>query len=173
MKILFLLFITTSLSGCAVPNIVSDITKQVITSKEQEQAQKKAIIATMNQYIDAINSDNRKLLAKLSKHNAMSYSVREMENGGYTTRERPQSYYLDINREKGPQVKERIWTPTVLVNDQIAILWAPYDYYVEGTFSHCGINAFNFIKENGHWLITNTSWSVQKSNCEVSPLGEP
>jgi len=171
MKIIYLTIIATFLSGCAVPNIVANITDQVVASKEQEQAQKKAIINTMNQYIDAINSDNRKLLAKLSKHNAMSYSVRETENGNYITRERPQSYYLDVNRKNGPQVKERIWTPTVLVNEQIAILWAPYDYYVEGKFSHCGINAFNFIKENGEWLITNTSWSVQKSNCEVSPLG--
>jgi len=171
MKIIFLLVIATFLSGCAVPNIVANITNQVLTGKEQEQVQRKAVINVMNQYIDAINSDNREVIAKLSMHNAMSYSSRETENGDYITRERPQSYYLDVNRKKGPQVKERIWTPTVLVSEQIAILWAPYDYHVEGQFSHCGINAFNFIKENGKWMITNTSWSVQKSNCEVSPLG--
>ncbi len=48
MRIIYLLLIAIFLSGCAVPNIVAEITNQVITGKEKEEVQKKAVINTMD-----------------------------------------------------------------------------------------------------------------------------
>lgn len=185
MKFICLFIVLVILNGCAVPAIVMEITSDIVAEnlaeKQQEREKKQAaieakqdIIDSMHQYVEAINADNRQLLTKLSKKNAMTYTGKQREQGEFTSGEITLSYYLDINRTKRTQVKvdifEKSWKQTFLLDNQIAMLWAPYDFYIAGKLSHCGINAFNFIKDEGKWLVTNASWSVQKTDCDVSSL---
>ena len=74
---------------------------------------------------------------------------------------------------EGPALLERAWNPTILIRRDIATFWAPYDFHVNGSFSHCGIDSFQLIKQQGQWFLTNLSWTVERENCEVSPLGPP
>jgi hypothetical protein len=66
---------------------------------------------------------------------------------------------------------ERIWQPIVHVHPPIAVVWAPYDFHVDGVFSHCGVNNFQFLRVDGAWKVTNASWTVEKEGCAPSPLG--
>ncbi|MGH7572979.1 MAG: nuclear transport factor 2 family protein, partial [Gemmatimonadota bacterium] len=61
--------------------------------------------------------------------------------------------------------------PTVLVHPPIAVVWAPYDFHVEGVFSHCGIDLFEMLEIDGEWKMTNASWTVETEGCEPSALG--
>ncbi len=153
------------LCGCTTSQKLMNTKPLIQTEKNNISKHKQEVINTLNQYINAINTDNRSLLAKLSRHEFMTYSRREGEDESYTTRIRPQSYYLDMNREKGSTVLERISSPHVSANEQLAIAWAPYEFNIEGKFSHCGINAFTFIKENDMWKVVSANWTVRKSDC--------
>lgn len=65
---------------------------------------------------------------------------------------------------------ERSWNPQVKLQDGIATVWSPYDFYVDGRFSHCGINAVSLLHTNSGWKIANIVFSVTKA-CDESPLG--
>jgi hypothetical protein len=60
----------------------------------------------------------------------------------------------------------------VLVNDLMAVFWAPYDFYIDGEFSHCGVDVFDLIKLDGQWKLANSMYTVISSGCPKSPLGE-
>jgi hypothetical protein len=135
-------------------------------AKVEKEKRDKEILASMNQYIEALNTDNRELLSKLSKHKFMANSKRVEVSGSYITRGRPQSYYLDEPRNKSSIVHEKIWNPKVSSNDQLASVWAEYGFHIEGKFFHCGVNAFTFIKEEGIWKVVSANWTIQKSNCD-------
>ena len=68
---------------------------------------------------------------------------------------------------------ERIWTPIVHIDGDLASAWTPYDFYVDGEFHHCGVNSFNLIRTEAGWRIAAVVYSMETENCPTSPLGPP
>jgi hypothetical protein len=66
---------------------------------------------------------------------------------------------------------ERSWSPQVRVHKGIATFWAPYDFWIDGTFSHCGIDSFELVKTGGAWKLTSGIYTVERERCAPSPLG--
>jgi hypothetical protein len=48
---------------------------------------------------------------------------------------------------------ERIQFEHILVDGPLASVWAPYDFYFNHKFSHCGINHFVMARLEGEWKI--------------------
>jgi hypothetical protein len=61
---------------------------------------------------------------------------------------------------------ERMWDQLVLVHPPIAAVWAPYDFRIDGAFSHCGINFFQLFHVDGEWKLTNATWTVERDGCD-------
>jgi len=54
----------------------------------------------------------------------------------------------------------------IIQNDLLAQVWTPYEFYLDETFSHCGVNAFQMIKtENEGWQILNLTDTRIKEGC--------
>jgi hypothetical protein len=69
---------------------------------------------------------------------------------------------------------ERGFAPTVHVSGPLAMVWLPYDFYVNGKWSHCGVDAFTLLKSDGRWRIASLVWSVeQPPACSRHPHGPP
>jgi hypothetical protein len=71
------------------------------------------------------------------------------------------------------QLLERMWSPQVRVHAGIASLWAPYDFWLNGAFSHCGIDSFDLVKTPGGWKLAGGTYTVEREGCAPSPLGPP
>jgi hypothetical protein len=52
------------------------------------------------------------------------------------------------------------------------VFWAPYDFYIDGEFSHCGVDVFDLIQLEGQWKLANSMYTVIRNDCPKSPLGE-
>lgn len=71
-------------------------------------------------------------------------------------------------------VIERGFRPDVRINGPVAIVWYPYDLYLKGAWSHCGVDIFTLIKNEGRWRIATMAWSAeQPPTCEKHPVGPP
>ena len=68
---------------------------------------------------------------------------------------------------------ERMWTPQVRVHKGLASVWAPYDFWIDRAFSHCGIDSFELVNTAGRWKLTGGSYTVEREGCSPSPLGAP
>jgi hypothetical protein len=66
-----------------------------------------------------------------------------------------------------------MWKPKVLEQGSIAVVWADYDFHLNGKFSHCGIDAINLVKAEKSWKIAGIVFSKTVSGCGPSPLGPP
>lgn len=51
------------------------------------------------------------------------------------------------------QIEERIHDPLVRVDNDLAVVWAPFDFLVDGKVNHCGTDLFNLVRVDGKWLI--------------------
>jgi hypothetical protein len=70
----------------------------------------------------------------------------------------------------GHEYVER-WTaePTVLIRGPIAVVWGEYEFWIDGKFSHCGVDSVDLVKVNGEWKIANFMWTVETENCLTAP----
>lgn len=73
----------------------------------------------------------------------------------------------------GRKMLERMWQPQVRVHKGIATVWAPYDFWLDGAFSHCGIDSFELVKTADGWKLTGGTYTVEREGCAPSPLGAP
>ncbi|HZY33011.1 MAG TPA: nuclear transport factor 2 family protein [Rhodanobacter sp.] len=79
--------------------------------------------------------------------------------------------YLDKLGKHKEAFRERIWDARVTVQGNLAQVWAPYDFHLDGKLSHCGIDSFSLARNADGWRVVGVSYTVQKVGCAPSPLG--
>lgn len=61
--------------------------------------------------------------------------------------------FVDHVKPGKSRIEERIRDPQVRVDDNIAVVWAPYVFLLDGKPHHCGTDVFNLVRVDGRWLI--------------------
>jgi hypothetical protein len=64
---------------------------------------------------------------------------------------------------------EPIWDVRIEQDGPLAQVWAHYAFYLGTKFSHCGVDAFQLVKENGAWKIFHLTDTRQREGCNVPP----
>jgi hypothetical protein len=80
--------------------------------------------------------------------------------------------YLQRLAGRKENVRERFSTPEVRIHGRIAVVGTPYDFWIDGRFSHCGVDAFDFVKTEEGWKIAGGIYTVERTGCTPS-LGPP
>lgn len=60
------------------------------------------------------------------------------------------------------QIEERIHDPLVRIDNDLAVVWAPFDFLVDGKVDHCGTDLFNLVRADGKWLIASVADTGRK-----------
>ncbi len=76
-----------------------------------------------------------------------------------------QSIAVRVDTIKKELLRERYWDGKIITDGNIATVWAPYDFYLNGAFSHCGVDLFYLVKENMSWRIAHFGYTRNK-NCK-------
>jgi hypothetical protein len=50
-------------------------------------------------------------------------------------------------------MEERIHDPLVRIDHDLAVVWAPFEFLVDGKKDHCGTDLFNVVHADGRWVI--------------------
>jgi hypothetical protein len=95
---------------------------------------------------------------------------RPKPEGGVELLARPNTYWSDPKNKDPRSHRERYWSPTVHIRGGIAQVWAPYEFWIDGKTSHCGIDTFDMVKVDGRWRVANAMWTVEPDACaELRP----
>ncbi len=60
---------------------------------------------------------------------------------------------------------EQIYDVQVRVDGNIAQVWAPYTFYLDGKVSHCGINAIDLLNDGTGWRVTQVADTRRRESC--------
>lgn len=60
---------------------------------------------------------------------------------------------------------ERLIEPHVHVAGDIAMIWSRYEFEIDGRFTHCGIDHFDLVRQDGRWRVLNLTWTQQTQGC--------
>jgi hypothetical protein len=62
---------------------------------------------------------------------------------------------------------EEIWNLQIQIDGDFAQAWCDYAFYLDKTFSHCGVDAFHLHKGKDGWKIFHLADTRRKTGCEV------
>ncbi len=60
---------------------------------------------------------------------------------------------------------ERLLDYSIQVDGTMANAWTPYEFWLNGNFSHCGVNSFQLFNDNGQWKIIYLIDTRRRSTC--------
>jgi len=128
-----------------------------------------AILSVVDRFMDAVSNNDAALFSEIRLEGGFTIVERPGESGGTLVTRR---VFKPDGGRRGAY-RERYWDPTVLVRGSIAVVWTPYEFWIDGKTTHCGIDVFDMLKERGVWRIANAMWTVEPDACAALRPADP
>ncbi len=147
------------------------LSTHLFAQTEATDAERAAVLSTVDAFFTALASSDRAGLENTTYMGSVFVASTMDSAGQVSNSARTRRDFIAALSDRRASRLERYWNPTVLVRDGIALFWAPYDFHIDGDFSHCGIDSFQLLRSEGRWKIASSSYTIQRENCEPGPLG--
>lgn len=135
-------------------------------------ADRAAVLQVVQEFFDALHAKDGGRLRAICQPGAQLTSGRPAP-AGYALRQRPIETDAAHFAESKDAYLERMWSPTVHIDGRIAVVWARYDFHLNGKFSHNGTDCFTLLKTDPGWKIVGAAYSVEPGTKTENPAGPP
>ena len=95
--------------------------------------------------------------------NAMLH-ISQVKPEGNVVREVPATKFIqNVMTRKPGDMDERVlsWGP-ILIDQEIATAWVPYEFYFNGKFTHKGVDVFIFVKSGNEFKIKTLLYNMHQ-----------
>jgi hypothetical protein len=111
--------------------------------------EERAVLATLSALFEAISSRDEAVMREILLPEGMSTHVRDGRVLHLRFEDLPGQWTAGT-----VHAEERIGEPLIRVDENIAVVWVPYDVYVDGEAHHWGTNIVSFCKQDERWRIS-------------------
>jgi ketosteroid isomerase-like protein len=118
---------------------------------------------------DAVLAPVHALFDGLSHHDAAAFraaalpgTVFILMRDGKPTKTTVEAFADHVAKLDKTPVEEHIHDPLVKIDNDLAVVWAPFDFLVNGKVDHCGTDLFNLVKSDGKWRIAGVADTSRK-----------
>jgi len=120
----------------------------------------KEVVASLQGVLDGLAArDRNKIAAQLLPGGSATL----MRNG--KPMQMPFDVFADRLSSPGSDAREeRIYDPIVHIDNNIAYIWARFDFRLNGKMDHCGTDSASLVKVDGRWLIASLS-DTSRTDC--------
>lgn len=134
-----------------------------IQAQNAEPSDEEAVKQSINQFFESLEKQDTALLKDIAFMEGQVWTLNLIND---PASHRSRFFGDDL---KGFDSKND-WLETPLsfeikIHKDIAMAWVPYEFRVNGDFSHCGIDIFTLMKKDGRWTIMTVAYSVEKEGC--------
>ncbi|KFF02317.1 nuclear transport factor 2 family protein [Chryseobacterium luteum] len=91
--------------------------------------------------------------------------LQSIAKDGTVKNENVQEFVTSVSRFSKDDLDERIIIDAVHTDGALASVFTPYSFYFKGTFSHCGANSFQLVRQQDGWKIQYIIDTRRKENC--------
>lgn len=138
------------------------------SSSTAQDAARQSVLDTVQRFFDALENKDGAALRDLHTAQGITHALRVRGDSAVVVA-RPHDAAIASITGSDASFLERMFDPVVHVDDHIAVVWTPYDFHVNGNFSHCGTDIFNLIRVRGDWKIASVTYTVEQEDCPDRP----
>ena len=136
-------------------SIILIITLIFALSLNAQMTEKEKVKETVIEFFDAFHKQDTTLLKAMAKGNIKLQSISVNKEGETVLTE--SDYFQFIHNiasiPKDRTFEEKILDFTINIDGNMANAWTPYEFWYQEKLSHCGVNSFQLMKEEGKWKI--------------------
>src|SRR5690606_26672084 len=107
-------------------------------------------VDVVNLFFESLNSASSAGMRKVVSENC---SLQSVIDGKLHSGNMSDFYSMLDNKKKETVFEEKIYQVKWMKDGDLAMVWAPYKFYVNSSFSHCGVNLFTLTALAGEWKI--------------------
>jgi hypothetical protein len=136
----------------------------IFSAQAQSGKDAQQVLSLVQQFFDALEEQDTASLREMFLKDAHNYAVWKMKDSVVVRGQTP----AGIRFKADQIIKERMReaSTVVKVEGNIAMVWAPYDLWVNDIFSHCGVDVFTMINSSQGWKIASVSYTIEKVKCK-------
>ena len=134
---------------------------------ETSSAQVKNVIST---FFDGLHKGDSTLLKSTLHKNIKIQTTFTNKKGEKQLRTQSKENLLKGVASKKPSDEyfEKLLSYTIKIDGNLASVWTPYEFYLNGKFLHCGANSFQLFHNNGKWEIIYLVDMRRRGSCKAS-----
>jgi hypothetical protein len=128
-----------------------------------------AVLAVMKRLFDGMRTGDSAMV-RSTFHPKMSTMTTAVVKQGAPTADfgNLDGFTKAIGTPHAEAYDERTYNPEVRIDGTLATIWVEYSFFVGAKFSHCGIDAFQLVKEGTEWKIVAIADTRRKTGCRES-----
>lgn len=125
-----------------------------------------SVRSAVNQLFTAMKNADSTLLVSSFADSAILQTVIDRNGKVQIKTEAIADFASQVGKMEKNILDERIRFDVIRIDGALAIVWAPYQFYYKGKFSHCGADSFQLVRINGKWKIQYLIDTRRSQACE-------
>ncbi len=125
------------------------------TILSQENARKKEIKKVIETFFEGLHKGDSTIMKNTLHKNIKIQTTHITKKGEKKLETETRKKLLTIVANKKPEqvYLEKLLSYDIKIDGNLSSVWTPYEFYLNGDFSHCGTNSFQLFHNNGKWEI--------------------
>lgn len=123
-----------------------------------DSAEQQAVLAPIMQLFDGMAKRD----AAMIKKPLLSGGTMVLMRDGKPSQMTFDDFADRVGKPGTTHIQERIHDPLVRIDRDLAVVWAPFEFLVDGNVDHCGTDLFNLVRTDGKWIIASIADTGRK-----------
>jgi hypothetical protein len=117
-------------------------------------SQEKEVQKTIDDFFVGLNLKDTTTIRKQCYKDVIVQTILKTKQGNQLKTDNFNDFLISISAiPVEVKIEEKILDYKIEVDGNLAHVWTPYEFYVNGVLSHKGVNSFTLFKENFNWEI--------------------
>lgn len=135
----------------------------------QEKSQEEEIKNTIAIFFDGLYKGDSAII-KQTLHPEIKIQTTYTDKTGdkILVTETKEALFLAVSKKKPSDIyEEKLLSYDINIDGNLASVWTPYEFYINGDFSHCGANSFQLFHNGNEWEIIYLVDMRRRGNCDA------
>ncbi len=150
------------------PSILIIVALMLLVPTAWAQTEEDLIVETAQNVMTGINTGDEELIRSAMLPGSILISTGNREGIASTNVTTSEEFASRVG-SMSANFHERIFEYEIHIQQGVAVLWAQYDFHIEGTFSRCGIDTFTLVKSSEGWKVASLAYTVEQDGCKERP----
>ena len=116
--------------------------------------EEKAIKQSISVFFEGLQSSDTLKIQSVCHKEMKLQSITEKNTVGGLSYQSNSDFYKSVGAiPKNLKIEERLLSYNIQIDGTMAIVWTPYEFYINEKLSHIGVNSFTLLLKNNIWKI--------------------
>lgn len=138
------------------------------TNLKAQVSEKEAVHSTIETFFEGFHQQDSTTIKQTVSEDIVLQTIAKNKEGHAFVKTENFSGFLKsiVGIPATTKFQEKIKSYSIQVDGRMANAWTPYEFWVNDTFSHCGVNSFQLFKDGENWKIIYLIDTRRKGECD-------